>query len=630
MKRSLYTVFACTAFLVACGDDDSFTPKTPELPGEVADMDELKEFECNDDLIGKKVYVKDLETDYECDSDHWFEAVDTGKSSSSSKKTSSSSAKSSSSAESSSSGKSSSSEKGTEPAEVTSSSSLRQSSANLSSSSAVSSSSAKSSSSVVLSSSAIDLGSVYDDEAKTLKDLRDNQVYKTTTIGTQTWMAENLNYVTAKSYCYDYDTSNCAKYGRLYKWAEAMDSVGTWSMNGKGCGYTVTCSPTYPVRGICPKGWHLPTKEEWETLFTAVGDSDVVAKELKSTSGWPGNGNGLDTYGFSALPGGYKANEEFNPNFEDEGDYAYFWSSTASTNTKFSLAYDVYLRYDELAFLYVDYRCRLNSVRCVKDDPKNISDIALPSSSSEALSSSSEASSSSVESSSSESSSSSVALATPCKTATEDNCEYGSLTDERDGKAYKTVKIGEQVWMAENLNYAYLQPTETMDSSSFCYKDNASNCDKFGRLYLWSAIIDSTRLATDANNPKDCGFQKECDLGKIQGICPDGWHIPTNDEFKTLMAAVGGDSIACKMLKSTSGWSNYGSGTDPFGFTALPGNIRFNDGTFNYENEYAQFWSTREFSKLYGNTLYLFTNNKNAYISVTQKNYAVSLRCIKD
>ena len=273
-------------------------------------------------------------------------------------------------------------------------------------------------------------------------------------------------------------------------------------------------------------------------------------------------------------------------------------------------------------------------IRCIKIDTAQTassSSITSKSSSSEtsvsseALSSSSETSSSSVESSSS-----SVALATPCKTATEDNCEYGSLTDERDGKAYKTVKIGEQVWMAENLNYAYLQPTETMDSSSFCYKDNASNCDKFGRLYLWSAIIDSTRLATDANNPKDCGFQKECDLGKIQGICPDGWHIPTNDEFKTLMAAVGGDSIACKMLKSTSGWSNYGSGTDPFGFTALPGNIRFNDGTFNYENEYAQFWSTHEFSKLYGNTLYLFTNNKNAYISVTQKNYAVSLRCIKD
>ena len=89
MKHTLYTAFACAAFLVACGDDDSFTPKVPELPGEVADMDELKEFECSDDIIGEKIYVKDRKADYECDGDHWFEAIDTGKSSSSSKKTSS-------------------------------------------------------------------------------------------------------------------------------------------------------------------------------------------------------------------------------------------------------------------------------------------------------------------------------------------------------------------------------------------------------------------------------------------------------------------------------------------------------------------------------------------------------------
>ena len=94
----LFPVLLSFAFLAACGDDDSFIPKVPKLPGEVADMDELKEFECNDDLMGEKVYVRDLETDYECDGDHWFETIDTGKSSSSSKKTSSSSAKSSSSA----------------------------------------------------------------------------------------------------------------------------------------------------------------------------------------------------------------------------------------------------------------------------------------------------------------------------------------------------------------------------------------------------------------------------------------------------------------------------------------------------------------------------------------------------
>jgi uncharacterized protein (TIGR02145 family) len=450
-------------------------------------------------------------------------------------------------------------------------------------------------------------------------------------------MRDNLNFRTGSSSCYNDDTSFCTKYGLLYTWATALDSVGEFSTNSKGCGYNaLSCRPVSPTYGICPDGWRIPSTIDWSILFGKVGGKDVAGKALKSASDWLNDGNGTDEASFTALPGG---------RFEEGifyliGNDASFWASNPNTTTYVRLV-DYVAMSDDLdkAAQYQTEPYNKRYIRCIKIDtaqtassssitPKSSS--SETSVSSEALSSSSEASSSSVESSSSESSSSSVALATPCKTATEDNCEYGSLTDERDGKTYKTVKIGEQVWMAENLNYAYLQPTETMDSSSFCYKDNASNCDKFGRLYLWSAIIDSTRLATDANNPKDCGFQKECDLGKIQGICPDGWHIPTNDEFKTLMAAVGGDSIACKMLKSTSGWSNYGSGTDPFGFTALPGNIRFNDGTFNYENEYAQFWSTREFSKLYGNTLYLFTNNKNAYISVTQKNHAVSLRCIKD
>ena len=137
-------------------------------------------------------------------------------------------------------------------------------------------------------------------------DIRDYKTYKIVIIGTQTWMAENLNYEynvkTAKSYCYGDSVAYCNKYGRLYTWSAAMDSVGSFSTNGKGCGGGKTCSPTYPVRGICPEGWHLPTNTEWNTLFTAVGGISIAGKMLKSTSGWGANGS--DDYDFSALPAG--------------------------------------------------------------------------------------------------------------------------------------------------------------------------------------------------------------------------------------------------------------------------------------------------------------------------------------
>ena len=219
-----------------------------------------------------------------------------------------------------------------------------------------------------------------------LTDSRDGRTYKTVTIGTQTWMAQNLNYETANSYCYSDTPSNCTKYGRLYTWAAAMDSVGMWTANGKDCGYGKTCSPTLPVRGVCPTGWHLPTQTEWGTLFTAVGVSSTTAgTKLKSTSGWNSSDNsvsGTDNYSFSALPAGGRYG---NGDYDGEGDYAYFWSSTEynsyleyimcnfenwgilKKNNSY-LAYIMYLDYNDDG-AYRDNINKFNgfSVRCVKD-----------------------------------------------------------------------------------------------------------------------------------------------------------------------------------------------------------------------------------------------------------------------
>lgn len=207
-----------------------------------------------------------------------------------------------------------------------------------------------------------------------LTDSRDDQTYKTITIGTQTWMAENLNYAyTGVSYkvdgntsdsiswCYDNDPANCAKYGRLYTWAAAMDSVGTWSANSQGCGCSSVCTPNYPVRGICPEGWHLPDEEEFMTLLTAVGGVLTAGIKLKSTSGWNNDGDGTDAFGFSALPAGDRYGDG---GYGFAGDRVFYWSSIRSSN----LADYMYLRGDyDRASMYANIENFALSVRCIKD-----------------------------------------------------------------------------------------------------------------------------------------------------------------------------------------------------------------------------------------------------------------------
>ena len=208
-------------------------------------------------------------------------------------------------------------------------------------------------------------------EVKTgiITDARDGKSYKTVTIGSQTWMAQNLNYETANSYCNNDSTKYCEKYGRLYTWAAAMDSAGTWSTNGKGCGYGSTCLPTGTVQGVCPVGWHLPSRDEFEALFTAVGGQSAAGKVLKSTSGWSdlGNGssgNGTDAYSFSVLPAGNR--NDRGEYYFSEGYNARFWNSTEFDSNN---AYGVHLYYGN-DNVFLDYVSKYlgYSVRCIKDD----------------------------------------------------------------------------------------------------------------------------------------------------------------------------------------------------------------------------------------------------------------------
>ncbi|PWJ67937.1 major paralogous domain-containing protein [Fibrobacter sp. UWB15] len=288
----------------------------------------------------------------------------------------------------------SSSAKVTEPAEVTDGSSDSreasndaQSSGNEKSSSSVTPKSAKSSSSSgdPKSSSSSDMaetatsssdGSIYDASANILTDLRDGRNYKTTTIApvgtnySEVWMAENLNYRTENSFCYRDKFENCDKYGRLYLWSAAVGKTL------EECGYGHKCDLGAGfVRGVCPKGWHLPSKSEWENLIVAVDDSiteytsdNKAGRMLKSTTDWTFDGNGVDSYSFSALPAGKRdiSTYFYNGYYGEESEYAHFWSSTVRND---NWAYQMslfYYRHDN-ATLNDSSKDMGYSVRCVKD-----------------------------------------------------------------------------------------------------------------------------------------------------------------------------------------------------------------------------------------------------------------------
>ncbi|MBR5413390.1 MAG: fibrobacter succinogenes major paralogous domain-containing protein [Fibrobacter sp.] len=211
----------------------------------------------------------------------------------------------------------------------------------------------------------------------------------------------------------------------------------------------------------------------------------------------------------------------------------------------------------------------------------------------------------------------------------------GTLTDSRDGQTYKTVKIGSQTWMAENLNYAYTDVPYnfdgyTSDSISWCYDNDPANCTKYGRLYTWAAAMDS--VGSWSANGKGCGFYGSiCSpTGTVRGVCPEGWHLPTQTEWYTLFTAVGGSSTAGKMLKSTSGWNSSGNGTDAYSFSALPAGGSYYNGSSGGEGNYANFWSSTEYGSYDAYNIRLDYDDVYANLFYDYKTFEFSVRCVKD
>ena len=171
-----------------------------------------------------------------------------------------------------------------------------------------------------------------------------------------------------------------------------------------------------------------------------------------------------------------------------------------------------------------------------------------------------------------------------------------TFTDKRDGKTYKRVEIGGQVWMAENLNYAA--------EGSKCYNNSPDNCAKYGRLYNWKTALTA---------------------------CPVGTHLPSDAEWTTLTDNVGGRDIASKKLKSTEGWNDNGNGTNDYQFSALPGSgIGYSDSFFRFAGINGNWWSATEYD-----AYYVWSRNMNFYREYVRrfnndKYYLFSVRCVVD
>jgi len=313
---------------------------------------------------------------------------------------------------------------------ASSSSSLARSSSGISSSGTSSSGTKQSSSSSLASSSSSSLQSsssknviVY---GKPITDARDGQTYQTVVIGSQTWMAKNLNYEAEGAKCYgegarifsaDSIAKNCEIYGRLYSWKTAMSA--------------------------CPDGWHLPYYAEWKQLVDYVGTD--YTKLRAASSDW--NSPGTDDYGFAALPGGYFRDYFGDKDFSSIYSLGMWWSAT---EYRVDVAYDMWSNVAQ-NFINQNPKENLLSVRCVQ----------VPSGCTPADNTDTQY----------------------CLGRNGTMKEYGSMTDD-DGKTYKTVVIGEQTWMAENFDY------DEKGGYSKCYDNKPENCEKYGRLYDWLAATE--------------------------------------------------------------------------------------------------------------------------------------------
>ena len=201
--------------------------------------------------------------------------------------------------------------------------------------------------------------------------------------------------------------------------------------------------------------------------------------------------------------------------------------------------------------------------------------------------------------------------------------DYGTMTDPRDGKTYRTVEIEGTTWMAENLNYADSVNYLLLKGSSRCYGDDKEMCELYGRLYSRDAAM----------NNGGCSYRLSCQLGNdtIQGICPDGWHIPTYSEASTLASLA---RQKASPLMSAKGWGVedlvfIDSGADTYGLSFVGTGAYDTQDDFNDFGEYTYMWIYYQSSEMY--YLLIRAEDNQAYVNHFVRYEAYyPVRCVKD
>lgn len=385
-------------------------------------------------------------------------------------------------------------------------------------------------------------------------DSRDNQKYKIEKIGNYYWFAENLRYADSSKTknlknnmsCLDDKSKNCEKYGPLYTWTAAMDLPDSLATNRN---YNL---PSWQVQGICPNGWRIPSTQQWYNLLQYVDQMNGTegdATSLKSISTWDkddSTSSGVNRFGFNVLAGGRHNNEG---GFLSGGKYAYIWTSDevdAGTAKGYSFHHN-----SSVVSSGNYYKDHGLSIRCVSTPESHVS----------------------------------VEGDLDSTYLEEIPFDYGTM--EIDGKSYKTIEIGSQTWMAENVNYK--------TGNSWCYKNEDSNCKKYGRLYDWETA---------------------------QTVCPEGWKLPSGDELMSVFTY----HADPKFVRSIEGWKNK-DGLNFWGFNLLPAG-GYKGGDFFDESSSAYLWSSESFGDS-GYALFL-SYYGGAVLNKYIKDTGYSVRCLKE